>query len=51
MVSFPIQSKMSPSKSGLTDRLFLVGDTQLNGSLNAAMISGERAAIGVIAMI
>ena len=40
--------EMSPSETRLTTRLFLAGDTQLNGSLNAAMISGERAALGVI---
>lgn len=39
---------MLPSETRLTARTFLAGDTQLNGSLNAAMISGERAALGVI---
>lgn len=37
-----------PSETRLSNSLFLAGDTQLNGSLNAAMISGERAALGVI---
>ncbi|MFT6727396.1 MAG: protoporphyrinogen oxidase [Flavobacteriales bacterium] len=39
---------MAPSETCLTPNIFLAGDTQLNGSLNAAMISGERAALGVI---
>jgi len=39
---------MFPSETRLTASLFLAGDTQLNGSLNAAMIAGERAAIGVL---
>ncbi|MFS4494476.1 NAD(P)/FAD-dependent oxidoreductase [Maribacter sp. 2308TA10-17] len=43
-----IQYEMSPSETRLTETIFLAGDTQLNGSLNAAMISGERAALGVI---
>jgi hypothetical protein len=28
--------------------VFLAGDVLLNGSLNAAMIAGERAAMGVL---
>ncbi|MEN9002154.1 MAG: FAD-dependent oxidoreductase, partial [Flavobacteriales bacterium] len=40
--------EMLPSETHLTNTLFLAGDTQLNGSLNAAMISGERAALAVI---
>ena len=39
---------MMPSETRLSNSLFLAGDIQLNGSLNAAMISGERAALGVI---
>ena len=39
---------MMPSETRLTNGIFLAGDTQLNASLNAAMISGERAALGVI---
>ena len=42
---------MMPSETRLTNGLFLAGDTQLNASLNAAMISGERAALGVIESI
>ena len=40
-----------PSETCLKDGLFLAGDIQLNGSLNAAMISGERAALAVIEKI
>ena len=43
-----IHYEMLPSETRLTTSIFLAGDTQLNGSLNAAMISGERAALGVI---
>ena len=43
-----LRYEMSPSETRLTTGLFLAGDTQLNGSLNAAMISGERAALAVI---
>ena len=43
-----IQYEISPSETQLTSHIFLAGDTQLNGSLNAAMISGESAALGVI---
>jgi len=43
-----LQYEMLPSETRLTTNIFLAGDTQLNGSLNAAMISGERAALGVI---
>ena len=43
-----LQYELSPSETRLTSHIFLSGDTQLNGSLNAAMISGERAALGLI---
>ncbi len=39
---------MSPSETSVTPSIFLAGDIQLNGSLNAAIISGESAALGVI---
>jgi protoporphyrinogen oxidase len=39
---------MESSNTCLAPNIFLAGDTQLNGSLNAAMISGENAALGVI---
>ncbi len=40
-----------PSETQLKDRVFLAGDHLLNGSLNAAMTSGERAAQAVIEKI
>ena len=43
-----VQYEMLPSETKLNSRVFLAGDQQLNGSLNAAMISGERAAMGII---
>lgn len=39
---------ISPTETQLKPTIFLAGDQLLNGSLNAAMISGERAAEGVI---
>lgn len=46
-----LQYEMLPSETRLTANIFLAGDMQLNGSLNAAMIAGERAALGVIEAI
>lgn len=43
-----VQYEIAPSETQLTSQIFLAGDTLLNGSLNAAMVSGERAAMGVI---
>ena len=43
-----LQYEMLPSETRLTQTIFLAGDMQLNGSLNAAMIAGERAALEVI---
>ncbi|MDO1500558.1 FAD-dependent oxidoreductase [Winogradskyella maritima] len=42
---------MSPTETLLKPTIVLAGDYLLNGSLNAAMISGERAAQGVIAQL
>lgn len=42
---------MSPTETQLKDTIFLAGDYLLNGSLNAAMLSGERAAEGLIAKL
>jgi protoporphyrinogen oxidase len=39
---------MLPSETRLTTQIFLAGDVQLNGSLNAAMFAGEAAALGVV---
>ncbi len=41
------QYSINPSETQLTETLFLAGDTLLNGSLNAAMLSGELAAKAV----
>ncbi|MEP2240436.1 MAG: NAD(P)/FAD-dependent oxidoreductase [Maribacter sp.] len=43
-----LQYELSPSETRLTQTIFLAGDVQLNGSLNAAMIAGEKAALGVL---
>jgi len=43
-----LQYEISGTETKLKSTIFLAGDQQLNGSLNAAMISGERAALGVI---
>jgi protoporphyrinogen oxidase len=43
-----VQYELAPSETQLTHYIFLAGDTQLNGSLNAAMLSGEKAATGVL---
>ena len=40
--------EISPSETRLTETIYLAGDLQLNGSLNAAMIAGEKAALGVL---
>ena len=40
--------ELSSTETKLTSSIFLAGDQLLNGSLNAAMIAGERAAMGVI---
>ena len=46
-----IQYELAPSETKLKDTLFLAGDHLLNGSLNAAMLSGERAALGLIEVL
>ncbi|NNK18297.1 MAG: FAD-dependent oxidoreductase, partial [Maribacter sp.] len=46
-----LKNDIEPSETKLTATIFLAGDTMLNGSLNAAMLSGERAAEGVIATV
>ena len=40
--------EISPSETRLKETVYLAGDLQLNGSLNAAMIAGEKAALGVL---
>ena len=46
-----LQYELAPSEAQLTNSIFLAGDTQLNGSLNAAMLSGESAAKGILEKI
>ena len=46
-----IKYVVSPSETQLSSGIFLAGDVLLNGSLNAAMIAGEKAALQVIASI
>ncbi|APQ18617.1 FAD-dependent oxidoreductase [Maribacter hydrothermalis] len=46
-----LQYDMLPSETRLNTGVFLAGDTLLNGSLNAAMIAGEMAALGVVEAI
>ena len=43
-----LQCDISPTETQLKPTIYLAGDYMLNGSLNAAMLSGERAAQGVI---
>tara|TARA_Y100000385_G_scaffold290474_1_gene363757 strand:+ start:32167 stop:33417 length:1251 start_codon:yes stop_codon:yes gene_type:complete len=43
-----LKYEMMPSETQLTNRIYIAGDTQLNASLNAAMIAGERAALAVV---
>ena len=46
-----IKYEVSPSETQLSSGIYLAGDVQLNGSLNAAMIAGEKAALQVIASL
>ena len=43
-----LQYELSSTETQLNSSIFIAGDQLLNASLNAAMISGERAALGVI---
>lgn len=43
-----LKYEMLPAQSRISSSLFLAGDVTLNGSLNAAMISGERVALDVL---
>ncbi len=43
-----LQYEISSTETKLKPSIFLAGDQLLNAFLNAAMISGERAALGVI---
>lgn len=46
-----LQYELVPSETKIKDTVFLAGDYLLNGSLNAAMLSGERAALGLIEVL
>ena len=46
-----LKCDLNPSDTYLEPGVFLAGDTLLNGSLNAAMISGERAALAALEYI
>lgn len=43
-----IKYSLTPPETRYSNQIFLAGDTLLNGSLNAAMLSGESAALAVI---
>ncbi len=43
-----LKNRLSPKEVKLTHNIFLAGDYLLNGSLNAAMIAGETAALALI---
>ncbi len=46
-----LKYEMTPLQTQLSPRIFLAGDVQLNASLNAAIIAGEKAALGVVEAI
>ena len=46
-----LQYDVSPSETKVKDGVFLAGDVLLNGSLNAAILAGENAAMGVLEAI
>ncbi len=46
-----LRNSMAPSETQLKDTVFLAGDHLLNGSLNAAMMAGEKAALGIIEIV
>ena len=46
-----IQNEIPSTQTQLLDRVFLAGDVTLNGSLNAAMMAGEKAAQAVLEKI
>lgn len=46
-----IQYDLAPTETKIKDTVFLAGDHLLNGSVNAAMLSGQRAAEGLIALL
>ena len=46
-----LKYEMQPGETQFSNAIFLAGDVQLNGSLNAAMIAGERAALGIVEVL
>ena len=46
-----LKYEMQPAETQFSNSIFLAGDVQLNGSLNAAMLAGERAALGVVEVL
>lgn len=46
-----LKYSIDPGETRLTSTIFLAGDQLLNGSLNAAMMTGERAALGLIQVL
>ncbi len=46
-----VEYDIQPMSTRIKPTIFLAGDQLLNGSLNAAMLSGERAAQGIIAAL
>ena len=42
---------LPPSETKINSTVFLAGDVLLNGSLNAAMLAGEQAAMGIISLL
>lgn len=46
----PVSYRYDPSHARVADRIFLAGDQQLNGSLDAAMRSGRLAAEGLLSV-
>lgn len=46
-----LKYEIQPAETQFSNSIFLAGDVQLNGSLNAAMLAGERAALGVVEVL
>ncbi|MFP2995648.1 NAD(P)/FAD-dependent oxidoreductase [Spongiivirga sp. MCCC 1A20706] len=46
-----LQNDLEPLEAQLTENTFIAGDHVLNGSLHAAMVSGEKAALAVVNVI
>ena len=46
-----LKYSLPPSETKINSSVFLAGDVLLNGSLNAAMLSGEQAAMGIVSLL